>query len=110
MAMLDHKGAMLTRSEAQAAVHATLEARSRLDPIGPQDILPFAIEMSRILDFPGDDDPIADIEAWAGTWLDARVVRRPFAPARRPGNDHRDRAKGDRPVREIGRASCRERV
>lgn len=99
MAMLDHKGAMLTRSEAQAAVHATLEARSRLDPIRPQDILPFAIEMSRILDFPGDDDPIADIEAWAGTWLDARVVRRPFAPARRPGNDHRDRAKGDRPVR-----------
>ncbi|HKU97827.1 MAG TPA: hypothetical protein VJR58_21230 [Vineibacter sp.] len=70
---------MLTRSEARAAVHATLEARSRLDPIGPQDIPIFAIEMSRILDFPGDDDPIADIEAWAGTWFDARVVRRAFS-------------------------------
>lgn len=77
--MLKDNGTMLTRTEACAAVHATLEARSRLDPIGPQDILIFAIEMSRILDFPGDDDPIADIEAWAGTWLDARVVRRAFS-------------------------------
>lgn len=75
---------MLTRSEAQAAVHAALEARSRLDPIGPRDIPIFAIEMSRIIDFPGDHDPIADIEAWAGTWLDARVVRRPFPSASRP--------------------------
>ncbi|WIM09119.1 hypothetical protein [Enhydrobacter sp.] len=77
---------MLTRSEARAAVHAALEARSRLDPIGPQDIPIFAIEMSRILDFPGADDPIADIEAWAGTWLDARVVRRSF-PRRARGHD-----------------------
>ena len=89
---------MLTRSEARAAVHATLEARSRLDPIGPQDIPIFAIEMSRILDFPGDNDPIADIEAWAGTWLDARVVRRPFPPARRAGHDRRDRGREARPV------------
>lgn len=90
---------MLTRSEAQAAVHATLEARSRLDPIGPRGILIFAIEMSRILDFPGGDDPIADIEAWAGTWLDARVVRRPFPSARRTVNGHRERARSARPIR-----------
>lgn len=69
---------MLTRSEAQAAVHATLEARSRLDPIRPKDIFIFATEMSRILAFQSAD-PAADIEDWALSWMRARVVRRTFA-------------------------------
>lgn len=66
---------MLTRNEAQAAVHAALEARSRLDPIGPADLFIFSFEMSRILHFPGNEDPVADIEVWANAWLDER--RRP---------------------------------
>jgi hypothetical protein len=63
---------MLTRSEAQAAVHAALEVRSRLDPIKRKDLFIFAIEMSRILEFPGDDDPASDIEAWAEAWLNTQ--------------------------------------
>lgn len=69
---------MLTRSEAQAVVHATLEARSRLDPIRPKDIFIFATEMSRILAFQSTD-PAADIEAWAHNWMRARNIRRTFA-------------------------------
>ncbi|MBS0219999.1 MAG: hypothetical protein JSR91_04575 [Proteobacteria bacterium] len=69
---------MLTRNEAQAAVHAALEARSRLDPIRPKDIFIFATEMSRILDFQSAD-PAADIENWAQSWMRAQLVRRTFA-------------------------------
>jgi hypothetical protein len=75
---------MLTRNEAQAAVHAVLEARSRLDPIASKDIFTFAIEMSLILDFPGDD-PVTDIERWGAAWLQEHLPKaRHRADRRRP--------------------------
>lgn len=67
----------MTRSEAQAAVDAALEARRRLDPIRSRPLFLFAMEMSQILRFPSVD-PVADIEAWATAWLEARVVRDAF--------------------------------
>lgn len=73
---------MLTRNEAQAAVHAALEARSRLDPIASKDIFTFAIEMSLILDFPGDD-PVTEIERWGVAWLHERLLQARQQPGRR---------------------------
>ena len=67
----------MTRSEAQAAVDAALEARHRPGPIQSRPPFLFAMEMSQIVQFPSVD-PIADIEAWATTWLEARVVRDAF--------------------------------
>ena len=67
----------MTRSEAQAAVDAALEARRRLDPIRSRPLFLFAMEMSQILRFPSVD-PVADIETWATAWLEARVVRDAF--------------------------------
>jgi hypothetical protein len=68
---------MMTRSEAQAAVDAALEARRRLGPIRSRPLFLFAMEMSQILQFPSVD-AVADIEAWATTWLEARIVRDAF--------------------------------
>ncbi|MBN9488570.1 MAG: hypothetical protein J0H44_15140 [Alphaproteobacteria bacterium] len=67
----------MTRSEAHAALDAALEARRRLGPVQSRPLFLFAMEMSQILQFPSVD-PVADIEAWATTWLEARVVRDAF--------------------------------
>lgn len=67
----------MTRSEAHAALDAALKARRRLGPVQSRPLFLFAMEMSQILQFPSVD-PVADIEAWATTWLEARVVRDAF--------------------------------